>query len=106
MQILKKDGRWEEYDFSKIKEAVSKSAARVSIDLTDEQWAKLERTLNFVEPTLSVAEVHNRVETALDSVEPRVAESYRNYRNYKKDFVHMMDSVLKSADELNYKIDR
>lgn len=106
MQILKKDGRWEDYDFSKIKEAVSKSAARVSIDLSDEQWAKLERTLNFVEPTLSVAEVHNRVETALDMVEPRVAESYRNYRNYKKDFVHMMDSVLKSADELNYKIDR
>lgn len=42
----------------------------------------------------------------MDYVHPQVAESYRNYRNYKKDFVHMMDSVLKSADELNYKIDR
>ena len=106
MQIIKKDGRWENYDFQKIKSAVSKSAARMSIELTDEQWEKLENKLTFTEPFLSVSEIHTRVELALDTVEPRVAESYRNYRNYKKDFVHMMDSVLKSADELNYKIDR
>ena len=107
MQIFKKDGRWENFDFNKIKTAVSKSAARVSVEFTDEQWDLLRSKLNIeTEPFLSVSEVHNRVEQALDYVHPQVAESYRNYRNYKKDFVHMMDSVLKSADELNYKIDR
>lgn len=50
--------------------------------------------------------MHLKVEQALEQVNPHVAESYRNYRNYKRDFVHMMDSVLRSADELNYKIDR
>lgn len=107
MQIFKKDGRWENFDFNKIKTAVSKSAARVSVEFTDEQWDLLRSKLNIeTEPFLLVSEVHNRVEQALDYVHPQVAESYRNYRNYKKDFVHMMDSVLKSADELNYKIDR
>lgn len=37
---------------------------------------------------------------------PEVGQAYAAYRNYKTDYANMMLSVLKSADDLNYKIDR
>lgn len=37
MKIIKKDGRVENFDFEKIKTAVSKSAARISYRITEEE---------------------------------------------------------------------
>ena len=37
--------------------------------------------------------MHNIVESALEEVKPIVAKSYRDYRNYKQDFVRMLDDV-------------
>ncbi len=42
---------------------------------------------------IEIQEMHNIVEGALERVNPAVAKSYRDYRNYKLDFIHMMDDV-------------
>ena len=109
MQVIKKDGRIENYDFQKIKQAVTKSAARLEMELTPEQWLTLENQINynlFGKAQTTVAEMHSIVERTLNEVLPAVGQAYSDYRNYKKDYANMMTSVLKSADELNYKIDR
>ena len=33
------------------------------------------------------------VESSLEALNPKIAKSYRDYRNYKKDFVSMLDKV-------------
>jgi ribonucleoside-triphosphate reductase len=49
-----------------------------------------------------IAEMHNIVESALDNTNPLVAKSYRDYRNYKQDFVHMLDEVYKKSQSIMY----
>lgn len=44
-----------------------------------------------------ISVMHNIVENALEQVRPIVAKSYRDYRNYKQDFVRMLDDVYKKA---------
>ena len=51
MKVIKKDGTLEGYDFMKIKNAVTKSAKRVMIDLDDEAFDRLK---NIVELRLSL----------------------------------------------------
>ena len=46
--------------------------------------------------------MHNIVESALDMVNPIVAKSYRDYRNYKQDFVHMLDEVYQKSQAIMY----
>jgi ribonucleoside-triphosphate reductase len=109
MQIIKKDGRIEQFDFNKIKAAVAKSAARLEIELTDEDFDKIKNGVNSYicdKEELTVAEMHGIVEGVLHYFYPEIGQAYSNYRNYKKDYAEMMTSVLNSADELNYKIDR
>ena len=109
MQVIKKDGRIENYDFQKIKKAVTKSEARLEMELTPEQWLLLENQVKHNlsdKEQITVAEMHSIVERTLNEVIPAVGQAYSDYRNYKKDYANMMTSVLNSADELNYKIDR
>ena len=42
---------------------------------------------------IKVDDMHSFVEATLEEFNPIIAKSYRDYRNYKKDFVHMMDKV-------------
>ena len=51
---------------------------------------------------VSIAEMHNLVESALEHLYPSVAASYRNYRNYKQDFVHMLDKVFQESQRIMY----
>ena len=51
---------------------------------------------------IHIAEMHNIVEGALDMVNPVVAKSYRDYRNYKQDFVHMLDEVYQKSQAIMY----
>ena len=46
--------------------------------------------------------MHNIVEGALERVNPAVAKSYRDYRNYKLDFIHMMDDVYTKSQAIRY----
>lgn len=107
MVIIKKDGTTEEYNEQKIINACDLAAKRALVRLTQEDyqdicngvWEKLVE--NNLENT-EICEMHNIVETVLEERFPAVAKSYREYRNYKKDFVHMMDKVYKKSQSIRY----
>ena len=111
MNVIKKDNRCVPFDFEKIKSAVGKSADRVNVSLSDKDFEKIEKIVKEEvekekQNNVPVSKMHNFVECALDKVNKDVAKAYRDYRNYKQEFIKMMDNVLKTADEMNYKIDR
>ena len=51
---------------------------------------------------VQIWQMHNIVEAALEAVRPEVAKSYRDYRNYKQDFVGMLDSVYQKSQSIMY----
>lgn len=107
MKVIKKDGTLEDYNEQKIVNAVHKSAARAMVELTESQYADIVARVNAMVydkffGAVPVAEMHNMVEKVLDDVEPRVAKSYRDYRNYKKDFVHLMDKVYQKSQSIRF----
>lgn len=107
MKVIKKDGTLEDYNEQKIVNAVHKSAARAMVGLTESQYEEIVKavtdmvTERFSEE-VPVAEMHNMVEKALEDVEPKVAKSYRDYRNYKKEFVHLMDRVYQKSLSIRF----
>ena len=107
IRIIKKDGTLEEYNVQKVVTAVNKSAARALITFTEEEIGQIcdfvdGKVLNMGKDLIPIAEMHNVVEGALDLVNPKVAKSYRDYRNYKQDFVHMLDEVYKKSQAIMY----
>lgn len=105
MQIIKKDGTREPYIFDKIIKAISKSADRVNIKLSENN---IQNIKNYVENQIKtedeipVTQMHNIVEGALDMEVPDVAKSYKDYRNYKTSFVKILDDVYKDAQKIMY----
>ena len=105
--VMKKDNTLEEYNREKIIKAVTKSATRVMVDIED---SFISRVLEAVEAQIqvlgcekiSVDTIHNIVESALEIVDTSVAKSYKDYRNYKRDFVHMLDGVYQKAQSIMY----
>ena len=107
IHIIKKDGTKEEYNVQKVVTAVKKSAFRALITFTEEELQKIcifvdSRVLNMGKDEIHISEMHNIVEGALDMVNPVVAKSYRDYRNYKQDFVHMLDEVYQKSQAIMY----
>ena len=107
MKVIKKDGTIEQFDGQKIVNAVSKSAARAMIELDDTKYHEIVSkvmaivTERFPEQ-VHVADMHNIVEQVLDEVNPKIAKSYRDYRNFKKDFVHIMDEVYQKSQSIRF----
>lgn len=107
MQVIKKDGTLEKYNEQKIINACNKAANRAMVDLSDNDyqvicnavWDKLVE--NDLENT-EIYEMHNIVESVLEEYYPLVAKMYKEYRNYKKDFVHMMDKVYERSQTIRY----
>lgn len=107
MQIIKKDGTTEQYNEQKIIDACNKAARRAMVNLSDEDyqticnavWEKLVE--NDLEDT-EIYEMHNIVEAVLEEHYPLVGKMYKEYRNYKKDFVHMMDKVYARSQAIRY----
>lgn len=106
----KRKGFIEEFIPEKIHSAIRKSAERILQVLTDEDCEKvsnlvLQKIGNETEVT--VRRLHNMVEVALDEAGfHRVAESYRQYRNYKEDAQKIMEAVDAKTLELSYKEDK
>ena len=106
LRIIKRNGNKQDFDPEKIKAAIRKSAERVMVTLTPEAEDEVVRlVLKYLDNQTGdaeVQEIHNCVEAALEEVNPLVAKSYREYRNYKKDFVHILDKVYKKAQAISY----
>ena len=107
IKVVKKDGTTEAYHIEKIVVAVNKSATRVLVNLTEQNLIDI---CNFVAnkinemgtDSITMLEMHSIVECALQQIDPQVALSYRNYRNYKQDFVGMLDKVYQESQRIMY----
>ena len=107
MYVIKKDGTKEEFNVDKIIAAVNKSASRIMYRFTENEIAFIceyskEKAKERSKDGITIPEMHNIVEGALDKVNPAVAKSYRDYRNYKQDFIHMMDEVYTKSQSIRY----
>lgn len=106
VKVIRKDGTLSDYDANKIRVAVTKSADRVLITLSEEDKDSICKHVETNIPKdmekVPIAVMHNLVESALDTINPKVAKSYREYRNYKQDFVHMLDKVYKKSQAIRY----
>ena len=107
VKVVKKDGTKEEFNVQKVVVAVNKSAYRALIKFSQKD---IDFICHFVEEKVEelgvheirIPEMHNIVEGALEKVNPIVAKSYRDYRNYKQDFVQMLDEVYKKSQSIMY----
>ncbi len=107
VKVIKKDGTKEDFNVQKVVVAVNKSAYRALIKFTQQD---LDYICQFVEEKIQelglkevqIAQMHNIVEGALEKVDPQVAKSYRDYRNYKQDFVKMLDEVYTKSQSIMY----
>ena len=107
MYVIKKDNTHEAWNIQKVVVAVNKSAYRAMVKFTQEE---LDFLCEYVESSaralgqegIPIAQMHNIVESALEKVKPEVAKSYRDYRNYKQDFVKMLDEVYKKSQSIMY----
>ncbi len=107
VKVIKKDGSLERFNVQKVIDAVGKSAYRALTKFTEDEKKHIcQYVVNKVDELetdeIPIPIMHNIVESALENVKPIVAKSYRDYRNYKQDFVKMMDDVYKKSQSIMY----
>jgi len=105
--VIKKDGSKEIFNVQKVVNAIAKSAYRALTKFTADDNEKICKIVIAKVDEMDITEIpipvmHNIVETALEQVKPIVAKSYRDYRNYKQDFVRMLDDVYKKSQSIMY----
>ena len=105
--VIKKDGSKEAFNVQKVITAVGKSAYRALTKFTDAEKRRIcqdviDKVDEMEVEKIPIQVMHNIVESALEDVKPIVAKSYRDYRNYKQDFVRMMDDVYKKSQSIMY----
>ena len=107
LRVVKKDNTREEFNVQKVVNAVNKSATRVMYTFTPQEIDFIcsyvtERVQSLGTEEITIAQMHNIVESALEQTNSEVAKSYKDYRNYKQDFVHMLDEVYKKSQSIMY----
>lgn len=110
-KIIKHNGELETFNGEKIRVAIRKAATRVCITIPEKDENKLIANIKKKFKTqmvdVSVNTIHNMVETELDNIsQPRVAKSYREYRDSKSIFSAMLDKVYSKKLSLNFIGDR
>lgn len=109
MQVIKKDGTLEEYNEQKIINAINKSANRALYNFTPKDYEQICNTVfeeinteDFDDDKVPISFIHSVVEKTLLELFPDVGRCYQQYRNYKLDFVHMMDEVYEKSQSIMY----
>ena len=107
VKVVKKDNCLEDFNVQKVVNAVGKSAYRALTEFTEDEKKKIceyviEKVDEIGVDKIPIPIMHNIVESALEQVKPIVAKSYRDYRNYKQDFVRMLDDVYKKSQSIMY----
>jgi ribonucleoside-triphosphate reductase len=105
--VIKKDGSKEAFHIHKVVNAVGKSAYRALTKFTEDEKKQIcayvvAKVDEMDQDQIPIPIMHNIVESALEQVKPIVAKSYRDYRNYKQDFVRMLDDVYKKSQSIMY----
>ena len=105
--VIKKDGSKEAFNVQKVISAVGKSAYRALTEFTEDEKKQIcqyvvDKVNEINKQDIPIPVMHNIVESALEQVKPVVAKSYRDYRNYKQDFVRMLDDVYMKSQSIMY----
>lgn len=107
MKVIKKDYTIQDFEDEKIISACKKASDRSLKELKEKDYKIILDTVkdyinkNY-EDFIPVEKIHSIVESTLIDLFPKVGECYRQYRNYKKDFVSMMDKVYQKSQEIQY----
>lgn len=109
LKVIKKDGTLERFCEQKIINAVNKSANRAIYTFTPDDYSIICNSVleeieseDFDNEEVPVAFIHSIVEKTLLKNYPIVGQCYQQYRNYKLDFVDMMDDVYKKSQTIRY----
>lgn len=107
MRVVKRNGVEQVFNTKKIFDAVGKAAARCNQTLSPLDLVKLEfLILDEVSDKVEVKTLHNIVEKCLSRINPEVANNYKQYRNYKQDFVGLWDKIYTKTKDVLYSGDR
>lgn len=112
IRIIKKDGSLENYDKLKIINACKKASMRSLDKLGNsdyelicnrvEEFINNENESKDIVTKIPVEKMHSIVEKILMETFPNSGEAYRQYRNYKIDFIRMMDDVYQKSQTIRY----
>lgn len=111
IKVIKKDNTIEDFYESKIINACKKASARALDTITEDGYNNIcAKVIEFIEglhPEAEYVEVpvfamHSIVEKILTELYPNSGEAYRQYRNYKIDFVSMIDNVYTKSQSIRY----
>lgn len=109
LKVIKKDGTLQEYNEQKIIDAVNKSAQRALYTFTPEDYVKICQAVtdelladDYDNDEIPVLHIHSVVENVLLELYPSVGQCYQHYRNYKLDFVDMMNEVYTKSQGIRY----
>lgn len=114
MKVIKKDGTLEAYTEQKIINACDLAAKRALVTFTEEDYANICNHVfekineedyyneDLDEELIPVEDMHSIVENVLMELFHSVGERYIQYRNYKQDFVKMLDAVYTKEQEQRY----
>lgn len=97
--VIKKTGLVEEWNTTKIKNAVNKSAQRINTKVSSSEFEDLYKNIEEkIVSEVSVNDLHNIVEQSLREIgREDVADTYSSYRNYKQDFADLIQSLHAKA---------
>lgn len=108
MKVVKKNGTKEFWDGTKIETAIGKSCDRAGVTLSDIEKLKVVTAvmhdINFGDVEVQV--LHKLVEKRLTEVNKDAGKAYKEYRNYKQDFVGIWDEVYNKTKDVLYRGDR
>lgn len=106
--VIKKDGEPQEWNFHKVERAISLAGQRVNRMPSSSELQDIENTLLKIVPeTVKVIDLHDLVCQVLDTYNYQdIANSYREFRNYKKDFDQMFDEIYRQTNKVLMSGDR
>lgn len=112
MQVIKKNGSLEDFDFSKIVKAVQKSADRVGKkigeDFTSESlYLEVKSIMEDKQiKVATVSDIHEVVQVALYRIDNDVFKEYQSYRDYKKRFTNVFNDLVEESNRIVYSGDK
>ena len=113
MEVIKKDGKIEDFNEEKIVNAVGMSANRIrkkfSPDTNDSiicLTVKDLRARGLIGKPIPVQELHTSVENALRQIDEMVYIEYKNFRNFKKKENEDYQMILKESKNIIYEGDK
>jgi len=109
IKIRKKNGQLQDFDFTKIVDAVKKSADRVNIEIDDDFKSLLmDKVLDMIKDLdiIPVQEMHEIVQESLKYINNSVYKEYMSYRDYKKRFTKIFENLLEASNRIIYSGDK